>query len=323
VLENIETDEQVTKVQKFKLESGAQVIYQANRLGEFLMSIYASLFDRRASQIGAALESLAAKNARSALGMFADIIASPHIPTNQIGATAAASEVARIEEDRIIRALMRGRYRLFNNKIRYIRNILSPVHGAKRPSNFLYADILEFLIRNRKVKIDFSVEGYASARTIVNRMGQLGYDEDDAFSSLKQLVEWNLVEPESLLVEELGLEDPVQVHASGFIHMRYFLRRQEYLFGCTADMSYSSYEFAKEAANEWSRGFAGEPGFRARQRMLNRLAEYFRKEYEIHVGRAAFYDDLNYGGKAILAATKTAAEDIGKPPPPRHAARTA
>jgi GTPase SAR1 family protein len=186
VLENIEQGEDLGKYQKFKLESGAQVTYKSGRLGEFLMSIYASLFDRRAASIGAALESLAGKNARSALGMFADIIASPHVPTNQIGSTAAASEVARIEEDPIVRALMRGRYRLFNNRLQYVRNILSPVPNAKRPSNFLYADILEFLIRHRKEKIDYSVEGYASGRTIVNPMGQLGYDDEAAFAALKQ-----------------------------------------------------------------------------------------------------------------------------------------
>ena len=151
------------------------------------MSIYVSLFDKRAASIGAALESLAGKNARSALGMFADIIASPHVPTNQVGSTAAAAPVARIDEDGSVRALMRGRYSPFNNSLQYVRNILSPAPNSMRPSNFLYADILEFLIRNRKVKIDFSVEGYASARTIVNRMGQLGYDEGDAFSGLAQL----------------------------------------------------------------------------------------------------------------------------------------
>jgi len=59
------------------------------------------LFDKRGN-IGAALESLAGRNARSALGMFADIIASPHVPTNQIGSTAAAAPVAKIEEDRIV-----------------------------------------------------------------------------------------------------------------------------------------------------------------------------------------------------------------------------
>ncbi len=174
VLENIEQEEDLGNYQHFTLESGAKVTYKSGRLGEFLMSIYASLFDNRAASIGAALESLAGKNARSALGMFADIIASPHVPTSQIGSAAAASTVAHMEEDRIVRALMRGRYRLFNNRLQYVRNILSPVPNAQRPSNFLYADILEFLIRNRKMKIDFSVEGYASGRTIVNRMGQIG-----------------------------------------------------------------------------------------------------------------------------------------------------
>jgi GTPase SAR1 family protein len=187
VIENIQQDSELSKVQKFTLESGAIVTYESGRLGEFLMSIYASLFDRRAANIGAALESLTARNARSALGMFADIIASPHIPTSQIGSTAAASSVARIDEDKIVRALMRGRYKVFNNRLKYVRNILSPAPESIRPSNFLYADILEFLIKNRKVKIDYSVEGYASGRTIVNRMGQLGYDEGDAFSALKQL----------------------------------------------------------------------------------------------------------------------------------------
>jgi hypothetical protein len=124
------------------------------------MSIYLSFFDRRTTQIGATIESLVAKDARSALGMFADIIASPHIPTSQIGSTVAAGAVGKIDEDRIIRALMRGRSRLFNNKGKYVRNILSGVPKAQRPSNFLCADILEFLIRNRKEKIDFSVEGW-------------------------------------------------------------------------------------------------------------------------------------------------------------------
>jgi len=322
VLENIASAEEVSKLQKFTLESGAQVVYQSNRLGQYMMSIYASLFDRRASQMGAALESLAAKNARSALGMFADIIASPHIPTSQMSSTAAASSVARIEEDRLVRALMRGRYRIFNNRAKYIRNILSPVQNAKRPSNFLYADILEFLIRNRKVKIDFSVEGYASGKTIMARMGQLGYDEDDAFASLKQLAEWNLIEPESLLAETLTPEEPVQVHASGFIHMRYFIRRPEYLYGLSADLSFSSFEIAKQMSEEWARAVAGEPGFRARQRILNRLAEYFHSEYHSQVRRHAFYEDLNHGGKAVVMATQQVAEEIGKPPPKEAVAKS-
>jgi hypothetical protein len=67
----------------------------------------------------------------------------------------------------------------------------------------------------------------ALASTIVNRMEQLGYDDEDAFGGLVQLVEWGLIEPESLLIDQLQPSDAVQVHASGFIHQRYLLRRLE------------------------------------------------------------------------------------------------
>jgi hypothetical protein len=313
VLENIRQDGELGKFQKFTTESGVQVTYASNRLGEFLMSIYLSLFDRRTAHIGATIEALVAKDARSALGMFADIIASPHIPTSQIGSTAAAGSVGRMDEDRIIRALMRGRFRIFNNKGQYVRNIVSSVPKAKRPSNFLYADVLEFLIRHRKEKIDFSVEGYASCRTIVNRMGQIGYDEEDAFAALVQLAEWNLVQPESLITTKLTLDDPVQVHASGFIHMRYFLKRPEYIMGISADMNYSSYELAQEAARVW--GNRVEPGYRMRQQMTTRVADYLKAEYDRRIRRHAFYEDLGYGGRQVVMFSRMAADSFGKPQP--------
>ncbi len=314
VLSNIQKDEALEKRQTFKLESGASISYPTNRLHDFLTSIHASLFDRHASSIGAALESLAARNARNALGMFADIISSPHVPTNQIGSTAAASSVGRIEEDRIIRALMRGRYRLFNNRLQYVRNILSVAPDSVRPSNFLYADVLEYLARHRKVKIDFSVEGYASVRTIVNRMGQLGYDEGDTFNSVVQLAKWNLIETESLLTDEISMDDPVQVHASGFMHLRYFLKKPEYIFGVTADMSFASYEVATDVAKIWLNTGSSEPGFRSRQRTIHRMADYLKAEYERRVRRHAFYADLGYGGKVVMQGAEIAAKQIGTPP---------
>ncbi len=142
-------------------------------------------------------------------------------------------------------------------------------------------------------------------------MGQLGYDESDAFSALSQLSKWSLIEPESLLTDEITLDDPLQVHASGFVHMRYFLKREEYLFGITADLSFSSFEEAKAAANVWS---IGEPGFRSKQRTLNRLADYFKTEYDRRIRRHAFYEDLGYGGKAVVSASRLVADGIGRPP---------
>jgi hypothetical protein len=260
------------------------------------------------------IESLVARDARSALAMFEDIIASPHILTNQIGSVAATGgEGTRIPEDRIIRAMMRGRFRLFNSKSsRYVHNILTSVPKAVRPSNFLYADILEFLIRNRKEKIDFSVEGYALVRTVVQRMGQLGYDEEDAFGALAQLIEWQLVQPESLLIEKVTLDDPVQVHASGYIHMRWFLKKPEYVLATSADMNFSSYEMAQESARVW--GNQREPGYRIKQQMIGRIATYLKEEYDRRIRRHAFYEDLGYGGRQVVSMTRTASELMNRPP---------
>ncbi len=101
------------------------------------------------------------------------------------------------------------------------------------------------------------------------------------------------------------------------MHMRYFMKRPEYLYGVTADMSFATYGLAAETAKTWSNAGRGEPGFRARQRILNELAHYFEAEYERRVRRHAFYEDLGFGGKSIMSASRQVADQIGKPLPPR------
>ena len=106
-------------------------------------------------------------------------------------------------------------------------------------------------------------------------------------------------------IDDIYLEDPVQVHASGFIHMRYFLRRTEYLFGVTADLSFASYELAKDMATTWSNAPNSAPGFRARQRILNRLADYFKAEYDRRIAQlqhAVLHDEVHIGRREAHAA---------------------
>jgi hypothetical protein len=131
-------------------------------------------------------------------------------------------------------------------------------------------------------------------------MTQLGYDEEDAFNALKQLVAWNLAEPESLVIEELNPEDPVQVHASGFMHLRYLAQQPEYIVGTSADMHYSSYETSSTIAAIWNSAGRSEPGFKNRQKILEMSLAYMRAEYDRRVRRHAFYEDLGYGGKHLV-----------------------
>jgi hypothetical protein len=109
-----------------------------------------------------------------------------------------------------------------------------------RPSNLMIPDILEYLIRNRKAKIDFTQEGYATIGTVVKKMSQLGNDEEDTFNTIRTLVKWGLIEPESLIIDTLATDDAIRMHASGYIHMRFFLERSEYLIGITTNLQFAS-----------------------------------------------------------------------------------
>ena len=98
----------------------------------------------------------------------------------------------------------------------------------------------------------------------------------------------------------LNLSDPVQVHASGFMHMRYFLQKPEYIVGVSADMSFSSYEVANSIAANWNQSGSHDPGFKGRQRIVQQMSDYMLAEYKVRCRRHAFYDDLGYGGKMVV-----------------------
>jgi hypothetical protein len=303
--------DEVGSHQRYKLESGTTISYPASRLGEFLLSIYLSLFNRRSMHVASAIEALVAKDVRRALGMFGDIIVSPHVPTSQLTGAALTSGEFRIQETRIIRSLMRGRYKYFNGMSTYVRNVLTADTDHNRPSNLINADILEYLIKNRKTRIDFSQEGFATANTVVAQMGRLGYDEEDALASLRALVRWGLVEPESLVLDELSVDDAVRVHASGFIHMRFFVQRGEYLVGVTSDMNFASREVAEVIGSIWgSAAHLEDLTLAAKSRILDRLRRYAEFEYHRRCRRHAFYEEGGAGGLQLVTAMSMAADHL-------------
>ncbi|MEW5421946.1 type I restriction enzyme HsdR N-terminal domain-containing protein [Amorphus sp. 3PC139-8] len=293
--------DEVDKKQEYYLSSGYKVQYPASRLGEFLMTIYLSLFDQRSLKVASALEALVAKDVRRALGMFADILVSPHIPTDQITGTVLTDGAYRIQEFRIIRALMRQRNRYYNGSTSYIKNIMDLDQEHARPSNFLYCDILEYMIRNRKARIDFAQEGYATIATIKKKMSMGGYDDDDVSSSVRTLIEWGLLEPESLVVDILTDEDAVRVHATGFIHMRFFIERVEYAVSATADMRFLSRQVAEEIGRIWAgQGKNDDLSRSMKRKVLSTLKSYLSEEYNKRCRRHAFYEEVGLGGKVLL-----------------------
>lgn len=294
---------EVAQQQEYALSTGQRIKYPASRLGTFLMTIYLSLFDQPSLKVASAMEALVAKDVRRALGMFADILVSPHIPTSLITGTMLSGGVNRIPEFQIIRSLMRQRYKFYNGKSNYIRNIMDVNLKHNRPSNLLYADILEFMIRNRKLKIDFAQEGYAAVSTIIKKMSAAGYDEEDVLSAIKVLIEWGLIEPESLIADKISVDDAVRVHAIGFIHMRFFVERSEYLVGVTTDMKFTSRQTAEEIGSIWAgQGQFPDLNRSAKIKIFDRLKTYIEQEYSRRCKRHAFYEEVGLGGRLLVAA---------------------
>ncbi|HWK95327.1 MAG TPA: type I restriction endonuclease [Pseudolabrys sp.] len=308
VLENLQSE--VSKRQEYSLASGYKIHYPATKLGSFLLSIYLSLFDDRSVKVAGALEALVAKDVRRALGMFGDIIVSPHIPTSQITTTVLGGE-QRIQENRIIRALMRGRYKYYNGGSLYIRNVLYANPEYNRPSNLLIPDMLEFLIRNRKSKIDFAQEGYATVGTLIKKMSQLGYDEADISRAVATVVEWGLVEPESLVPGSLLESDAVRMHASGFIHMRFFLERNEYLLGLTTNLQFASREVSSEIGRIWA-GQSHLPDLHLsdKLRIMAMLRDHMKFEYVRRCRRHAFYEENGLGGRIVVESLERATRHL-------------
>jgi hypothetical protein len=318
VMETLQTE--VDPQQEYALKNGLKIKYPATRLGEFLLGIYLSMFDDRSAKVAAALEALVAKDVRRALGMFGDIIVSPHIPTGQITGSVLSGGEMRIREHPIIRSLMRGRQKYYNGRSLYIHNILYADEEYNRPSNLLLPDILEYLIRNRKAKIDFTQEGYATIGTVIKKMSQLGYDEEDAFRAIGTAVKWGLVEPESLVVDQLAEDDAVRMHASGFIHMRFFLERSEYLIGITTNLQFASREAAQDIGQLWAgQDHRPDLNFQAKMKIMTTLRDLIRFEYTRRCRRHAFYEEHGIGGRAATEAIDKAhahMEAFKNPPSP-------
>lgn len=243
-----------------------------------------------------------AKDVRRALGMFGDIIVSPHIPTGPITSTVLSGE-KRIKEHQIIRALMRGRQKYYSGRSLYIYNVLFADTEWSRPSNLLIPDILDYLLRNRKSKIDFTQEGYATIGTVVKKMSLLGYDETDTSRAINTVTKWGLIEPESLIAESLSEEDAVRLHASGFIHMRFFLDRAEYLLGLSTNLQFSSRETASEIGQIWaSQDHLPDLQFASKLKVLTLMQEHIRFEYQRRCKRHAFYEEHGLGGRYAIEA---------------------
>jgi hypothetical protein len=292
----------------YQVETGIRITYPATNLGKYLVSLFNTLFHTR-RQVAAAIESLTGRDVRRALGMFADLIVSKHLPESEITRIIQVPGYFDITEATIIRILMRTRYRFFAEANGYVTNVLDAPPTWRRPSNFLYAEILEFLIANRKAHGDIRIEGYFNVNTIIDRLQKLGFAEDDIFAALEHLLERGLVVADHQRARGLAVDDTVKVTASGFMHLRFLCRRAEYLASILPATHIASLAFAQDIADNWHLGAETSDIRFARKRLLAEgLLTYLTAELDRRSKQHPFFAEQGVGSRKLVAAVQEAVE---------------
>ena len=215
---------------EYHLSSGMRIRYPNSMLGEFLKSIYLELFERR-HNVSRILQALAGRNIRQALEMFVSILNSGHLREEAITSTAVGAGGIAIPEFRVLRILMRTEYRFFNNDSGFVSNIFYFDVDWQQPNNFILPDILFWLADNRKRQGEIGLEGYFSVVRLADELQRRGFVRDDVCQACSWLLRKNLIEADHMNQTSVSFEDSIKITAAGFIHLRIFCERLEYLYG--------------------------------------------------------------------------------------------
>lgn len=215
----------------YEIESGMRVRYSSDELEGFLKRLYTALFDRRRN-IATVLESIAGKDVRRALEIFAAIISSGYLSATAIASNTLGAGEVSLKEHTILRILMRTNRRFFSPESGgFVHNVFSFDEVLEKPDNFLIIEILYFLIMHRKSRGPINIEGYFTCTQIADELQKLGYVPGDVLAMIKQLVRNELVVTDRMNSAEVEWDDSVRVLAAGWVHLRLLSERFEYLFG--------------------------------------------------------------------------------------------
>jgi hypothetical protein len=220
----------VADQQSYSIESGMRISYPKSSLEKFLQHLYSDIFDRKRN-ISRVLEALAGRNVRRALDMFISIITSGHVSVTAVTSTVMGGSGVGITEHDVLKILMRTEYNFFSDHSGFVTNIFACDPEWQKPSNFLLADILYFLARQRKRIGQIGLEGYFTCRHIANALQREGYVPEDVLGGLNLLLRKELIAADHMNFVEVGFDDSVRILASGFMHIRVLAGRLEYLYG--------------------------------------------------------------------------------------------
>ena len=215
---------------EYSTANGIRFKYANSLLGEFLKEMYIEIFERQPNS-ARLIQGLSGRDLRDALIVFESILRSGHLSEESITSKVRGAGQFEVKEDVILRALMRGDYRLHSAKSAYIKNIFLCGHTTKRPNNFLIVDTLYWLNKNKRRIGHLGLEGYHTVDCLTDEMQLCGYLGEDVISVSNELLSDGLIEADSFGKQLAGPEASIRISFSGFIHLRLLVSRFEYIYG--------------------------------------------------------------------------------------------
>jgi hypothetical protein len=219
----------------YTLSSGAVVEFPASELGEYLVRIYNSLFNPR-KKTRYLFESLAGRNMRTALEMFAEIVMSPHFETDKIFATRFKTAPDELDDWMIIRILMKRKYAYYKDRDgNHINNIFAVNEKSASATVFLLAILLRRLSNDRKTKGELNIEGYRHVSKLIEEVSNQGFIAEDVLWGLERLLRNKMIVADHQRTEGIDRGDYVKITASGHYHLTWLLLQPEYINNVSMD----------------------------------------------------------------------------------------
>ncbi|MDB5968899.1 MAG: ribosomal protein [Hydrocarboniphaga sp.] len=230
--------------QKYVLDNGMHIEYPTTLVGEYLFSIYLSLFhpDRQSRLV---LEALSGKNIRNALEMFSSFLMSGYLSDSRIFNMTVGKDTY-IPEWLVFRVLMRTKYKFYLPSHGYVFNIFAIPENSVTCNIFLIPELLKFLSGLRKTKGSLRLEGYVHVPEVVRHLNLLGYTTEDVMWAAETLQRDALIVADHQKNKGLSSDDYVKVTASGLFHLRVLPTNSEYLGNVIFDVPINDRKLAEE-----------------------------------------------------------------------------
>jgi hypothetical protein len=268
-LKDLETIEQPTS-------TGLRFIYSKDQLGEFLKVVYAALFEGD-RQVGRIVDALAERDVREALGMFARILASGHFDADQIIGIGVGGR-PRIDDDLLIKILMRADYRMFSESSGFIHNLFWVPREHFSGNAFLTPEVLGFFAQEDVPGLD-RVLGYWRLEELLSDLSSMGFEELEIRGAVQNALERKLLAYDGEDSNAPADDDLITITPSGFIHLRTLPHFIEYISSVALYCPIRDLPTARRIADIWRRAVRyPDLGFPQKHEVASLLANYLVRE---------------------------------------------